>query len=68
MNRLRIPALIDLMRVSDPALIADLAQDRRLDRQYVSRGPLLNRILTGRIRRVPEPERQAASVGRAAWD
>ncbi len=52
MNRLRIPALIDLMRVSDPALIADLAQDRRLDRQYVSRGPLLNRILTGRIRRV----------------
>ena len=52
MNRLRIPALIDLMRVSDPELIAHLAEDRRLDRQYVSRGPLLNRILTGRIRRV----------------
>ena len=40
------------MRVSDPELIADLAQDRRLDRQYVSRGPLLNRMLTGRIRKV----------------
>jgi len=52
MNRLRIPALIDLVRVSDPKLIADLAEDRRLDRQYVSRGPLLNRILTGRIRKV----------------
>ena len=52
MNRLHIPALIDLMRISDPALIADLAEDRRLDRQYVSRGPLLNRILTGRIRKV----------------
>jgi hypothetical protein len=52
MNRLRIPALIDLMRVSDPQLIADLAEDRRVDRQYVSRGPLLNRILTGRIRKV----------------
>ena len=51
MNRLRIPALIDLMRVSDPELIANLADDPRLDRQYVSRGPLLNRILTGRIRK-----------------
>ena len=40
------------MRVSDPELIADLAEDRRLDRQYVTRGPLLNRILTGRIRKV----------------
>ena len=40
------------MRVSDPEQIADLAEDRRLDRQYVSRGPLLNRILTGRIRKV----------------
>ena len=52
MNRVRIPALIDVMRVSDPELIADLAQDRRLDRQYVTRGPLLNRMLMGRIRKV----------------
>jgi hypothetical protein len=52
MNRLRIPALIDLLRVSDPNLIADLADDSRLDRDYVSRGPLLNRIVTGRIRKV----------------
>jgi hypothetical protein len=52
MNRLRIPGLIDLLRVSDPELIADLAEDRRLDREYLSRGPLLNRIVTGRIRKV----------------
>jgi hypothetical protein len=52
MNRLRIPALVDLIRVSDPELIVDLADDARLDREYVSRGPLLNRIVTGRIRKV----------------
>jgi hypothetical protein len=52
MKRLRIPAIVDLIRVSDPELIADLADDPRLDRQYVSRGPLLNRIVTGRVRKV----------------
>ena len=52
MKRLRIPAIVDLITVSDPAQIADLATDSRLDREYVSRGPLLNRIVTGRIREV----------------
>jgi hypothetical protein len=52
MSRLRIPALVDVLRVSDPALIAALADDRRLDRNYVARGPLLNRIIAGRIRKV----------------
>jgi hypothetical protein len=52
MSRFRIPALVDLFTVSDPAQIADLASDPRLDRQYVNKGPLLNRIVTGRIRKV----------------
>ena len=52
MTRVRIPALVDLIKVSDPGEIADLADDPRLDRQYVRRGPLINRIVTGRIRKV----------------
>jgi len=52
MSRFRIPALVDLITVSDPAQIADLAEDPRLDREYVIRGPLINRIVTGRIRKV----------------
>ncbi len=49
--RLRIPALVDLLTVSDPGLIADLADDPRLDRNYGGRGPLVNRMITGRIRK-----------------
>jgi hypothetical protein len=50
MRRLRIPALLDLLIVGDPALIAELADDARLDRAYVIRGPLLNRMVASRIR------------------
>ena len=39
MSRFRIPALVDLITVSDPAQIADLAEDPRLDREYVMQGP-----------------------------
>ncbi|MGO9420036.1 hypothetical protein [Roseiarcus sp.] len=49
--RLRIPALLDVLTVSDPELIADLANDPRLDRNYGGRGPLFNRIVTRRIRK-----------------
>jgi len=49
--RLRIPALLDVLTVSDPEVIADLANDPRLDRNYGGRGPLFNRIVTGRIRK-----------------
>lgn len=51
MNRIRIPALVDLLPVSDPAQIAMLADDARLDRDYKPGGPLLNRIILGRIRK-----------------
>ncbi len=49
--RLHIPALLDLLTVSDPDLIADLADDPRLDRNYGGRGPLINRIVSGRVRK-----------------
>ena len=47
--RLHIPALLDLLIVSDPDRIADLANDARLDRKY-GRGPLFNRLITSRMR------------------
>jgi hypothetical protein len=49
MRSLRIPFLIDLKRVADKPDIAAVARDQRLDRDFVSRGPLVNRLLTGRI-------------------
>jgi hypothetical protein len=52
MSRLHILGLVDVMRVDDPALITALADDRRIDRDYQVRGPLLNRIITGRIRNI----------------
>ncbi|THD44911.1 MAG: hypothetical protein E7774_09100 [Bradyrhizobium sp.] len=52
MSRTRIPGLIDVLRVDDPAQIAALSIDARLDRNYIARGPLLNRIVAARIRRV----------------
>lgn len=51
MSRLRIPGLVDLLRIDDPALITAVADDARLDRAYVAKGPLLNRIVAGRIRK-----------------
>jgi hypothetical protein len=52
MSRLHIPGLVDVMRVDDPALITALADDRRIDRDYQVRGPLLNRIITSRILKI----------------
>lgn len=52
MSRLRIPGLVDLLRTRDPAQIAALAEDARLDRDYTAKGPLLNRIVLARIRKV----------------
>ncbi|HEY1751109.1 MAG TPA: hypothetical protein VGG29_07590 [Caulobacteraceae bacterium] len=52
MSRVRVPALVDVLTVDDPALIGQLADDWRMDRDYVAKGPLLNRIIAGRIRKV----------------
>lgn len=49
---LRIPGLVDLIRVDASSDIRVLADDGRLDRRFERRGPLINRILLGRLRRV----------------
>jgi hypothetical protein len=48
---LRIPGLLDVVRARDPGEIEALAADTRLDRKFAGAGPLVNRIITGRIRR-----------------
>jgi hypothetical protein len=52
MSRISVPGLIDLLRVDDSAAIEELAADARIDRRYERRGPLINRIVFGRIRDV----------------
>jgi hypothetical protein len=49
---LRIPGLIDLVRVDARSDIRGLADDSRLDRRFDATGPLINRILVQRIRSV----------------
>jgi hypothetical protein len=49
---LRIPFLVDLIRTDDPVQIRAFAQDQRLDRCFTSTGPLLNRFLMRKVRRV----------------
>src|SRR3977135_1557559 len=49
---LRIPGLIDLVRVDARSDIRGLANDARLDRRFDAAGPLINRILVQRIRSV----------------
>jgi hypothetical protein len=51
MSRLRIPGLIDLLRVDRSSAIEALSADDRMDRAYEARGPLVNRIVLGRLRR-----------------
>lgn len=51
-RRLRIPGVVDMLRTDDPAEILALAADPRLDRRFEARGPLVNRLLAKRIRRV----------------
>jgi hypothetical protein len=49
---LRIPGLVDLIRVDVGADIRALADDSRLDRSFEPRGPLVNRLLIDRVRSV----------------
>ncbi len=51
-GRLRLPGLVDVIRLDDPAAIHALSEDARLDRRFVKAGPLINRMLAGRIRKV----------------
>jgi hypothetical protein len=49
---LRIPGLVDLIRVDTRSDIRALADDTRLDRRFELRGPPINRMLVRRIRSV----------------
>jgi len=51
-GRVRIPGVIDVIRLDEPAAIKALSEDPRLDRAFTKAGPLFNRFLAGRIRRV----------------
>ena len=51
-RRIRVPWLVDMLIVDQPAEIRALAAEPRLDRDHaVARGPLINRLVTSRIRR-----------------
>src|SRR4051794_2987893 len=52
MPRITVPGLIDILHTDDPAEIALLAVDERLDRRYDNRGSLFNNLLLERVRRV----------------
>src|ERR1700752_2649 len=49
MRSIRIPFLIDLKRVESEPDIRAMGLDQRIDRDFVSRGPLVNRVLAGRV-------------------
>lgn len=52
MSRLHIPGIVDLLRVDSASAINEIADDIRFDRHYVPRGPLLNRIILARVRKI----------------
>lgn len=52
MSRLHIPGIVDVLRVDCASAINEIADDIRFDRRYVKRGPLLNRVILGRVRKV----------------
>jgi len=49
---IRIPGLIDILLADTPDAILSLTSDNRLDRKFVAEGPILNRVIARRIRRV----------------
>jgi hypothetical protein len=49
MRSIRIPFLVDLKRLGSEPDIRAMVGDQRVDRDFVSRGPLLNRLLVGRV-------------------
>jgi hypothetical protein len=50
-RHIRVPGIVDVVLVSDPAEIRDFNDQPRVDRNFIARGPLVNRLITGRIRR-----------------
>jgi len=50
-RRIRVPGIVDVVLVSDPAEIRALNDQTPIDRNFIPRGPLINRLIVGRIRR-----------------
>jgi hypothetical protein len=50
-RRIRLPFIVDVVLVSDPAEIRALNEVPSIDRNFVARGPLINRLIVARIRR-----------------
>jgi hypothetical protein len=50
-RRIRIPGVIDLVRLDEPPAIDAVSEDARLDRDFAGPGPLLNRWIARRVRR-----------------
>jgi hypothetical protein len=50
-RHIRVPGVVDVVLVSDPAEIRTLDDQARIDRNFIQRGPLINRLIVGRIRR-----------------
>jgi len=49
-RRIRIPGVVDLIRIDEPDVIAEVSRDARLDRDFVEAGPFLNRYIARRVR------------------
>ena len=47
--RLRIPGIVDLALVSERDAIRELVANPALDREFVPKGPLINRLLLSRV-------------------
>ena len=47
--RLRIPGIVDLALVRERAVISELTANPALDREFVPKGPLINRLLLSRV-------------------
>jgi hypothetical protein len=50
-RRLRVLGLVDFVWVADPAEIRAIDEHPEVDRRFVPRGPLVNRLVVSRIRR-----------------
>jgi hypothetical protein len=49
-RHIRVPGIVDVVLVSDPAEIRALNDHAKIDRNFIPRGPLINRLIVGRIR------------------
>ena len=50
-RHIRVPGIVDVVLVSDPAEIRAFNDALSVDRNFIPRGPLINRLIVGRIRR-----------------